>query len=295
MEPLVQFTLAVLTLFAFNALLALGMGLIFGQLKVVNVAHGDMATVGAYVMFLAGDIPFFPRLILACTVGVLIGYLSERFLLRRLYERGALATLLAMWGIAILIRQGADALFGSTPASVAAPTRETVAILGTQYPLYRLAAAAIALAVVAVCILVVYKTDLGLRLRASIENRTMASLVGISPSHMITGTFIIGITLAVLAGALQSPTLGVTPTVGVSLLAPAFFAVLISRPGSFTGPVFGALIVAVLTTTLRSLFDGVIADVIFYMLLIALIAFRPQGLNWRIPTPWKTKRSEAVF
>lgn len=291
----VQFLLAAGTLFAFYALLALGMGLIFGQLRVVNVAHGEMATLGAFIMYLASDIPFYPRLLIAVLAGIVLGYVAERFMLRSLYVRGVLAALLAMWGLSIVIREGLQVFLGATPRSVAAPIGSSVEVLGVGYPLYRLIGALIALTVVCAFLLVVFKTDLGLKLRASIQNREMASVMGISPSLMITGTFIVGTCFAVLAGALQAPTLGVTPTVGMDLLAPAFFSVLIMRPGSFTGPIFGAFIVAVLTTVLRSFFDGVLSDVILYSILILVMIFRPQGLNWTLsmPTGRKPKMQTA--
>ncbi len=161
-------------------------------------------------------------------------------------------------------------------------------ILGVQYPTYRLVATGVAVLVIALGLLVIYRTDLGLRLRASIDNREMASLLGISPTLMITSTFCLGISLAVLAGALQSPMLGITPEVGLSFLAPAFFAVLVGKPGSLAGPVFGAFLVALLQTALRMTFSETIASLIFFLALIILIAIRPQGLNWRIPT-WSRK------
>ncbi len=106
--------------------------------------------------------------------------LAERLLLTKLYARGLLATLLAMWGVGIVLRQGAEAIFGTTPRSVAAPITGSLNILGVQYPTYRLVATGVAVLVIALGLLVIYRTDLGLRLRASIDNREMASLLGIS-------------------------------------------------------------------------------------------------------------------
>lgn len=292
MEPFVLFTLSVVTLFGFYALLAWGLGLIFGQLGVVNVAHGDFAMVGAFTMYALQPVPFFLRLLIAAGVAVVLGLLAEKLLLKRLYTQGLLATLLAMWGVGIVLRQGAEAWFGTTPGSVSAPISTSINILGVQYPAYRLVATAISLAIIAVGLFIIYRTDLGLRLRASIDNREMASLLGISPSLMVTGTFVVGTVLAVVAGALQSPMLGVTPSVGVAFLAPAFFAVLVGKPGSLSGPVFGAFIVAVLETALRTFFSETVSSLLFFLALIILIAVRPQGLNWRLPS-WKTTTSPA--
>lgn len=289
LQSTVLFLLTALTLFGFYGLLAWGLGLIFGQLGVVNVAHGDFAMVGAFTMFALPHVPFFLRLLIAVAVAIVLGFLTERFLLRKLYVRGMLATLLAMWGVGIVIRQGLEAWFGTTPGSVRPPVQTSITVLGVQYPSYRLLATAISLVLIAAGLLIIYRTTLGLRLRASIDNRQMAALLGISPSLMITGTFIVGTVLAVMAGALQSPMLGVTPSVGLTFLAPAFFAVLVGKPGSLGGPILGAAVVALLQTALRTFFTETIAGLLFFVILILLIALRPQGLNWRIPK-WNTTR-----
>ncbi len=286
MESLVSLLLSIFTLFGFYSLLAFGLGIIFGQLGVVNVAHGEFVMVGAFLMYAMAGIPFWPRLLVVVLLGLALGVITERLVLSRLYARGFLATLLAMWGVGIVLRQGADAVFGSTPASVAAPISGTLDVLGVQYPLYRLVITVIALAVVGCGLLLLYRSNLGMRIRATVDNRTMASLLGIPPTLIITGTFATGTGFAVLAGALQSPMLGVTPGVGVSFLAPAFFAVLIGRPGSLSGPIFGALVVAILSTLLRTYLNETVAQLILFALLIILIAVRPNGLSWRKPQ-WK--------
>jgi branched-subunit amino acid ABC-type transport system permease component len=283
MHGLVSFLLSVVTLFGFYSLLAVGLGLIFGQLNVVNVAFGDFAMAGAFVMYGLAPVPFVPRVLIALVLGGVVAWAVER-LLRPLYAQGFLATLLAMWGVGIVLRQGAEAIFGATPAAVDVPVTGTVSVLGVQYPTYRLISTAVALIIAAAILWVIYRTDLGMRLRATIDNREMAALLGIPPRLMITATFVFGTVLAVLAGALQSPQLGITPDLGVTFLAPAFFAVLVGRPGSLAGPLFGGLVVAALSTALRTWFSETTATFLFYAALIALIALRPQGLDWRKPS-----------
>jgi branched-subunit amino acid ABC-type transport system permease component len=292
-ESLVTFGLAVLHLFGFYALLAVGLGLVFGQLGVVNVAHGEFVMVGAYAMYALDALPFVVRLLAAVALGVVLSLVAEWAILRKLYVRGMLATLLAMWGLAIVLRQVAEAVFGATPRSVAFPVQGSVDVLGVRYPTYRLLVAVVSLLVVAAFLLVIYRTSLGLKLRASIENRDMAAVLGIPPRAMIAGTFAVGTTLAVLAGALNSPTLGLTPGLGVGFLAPAFFAVLMVRPGSVAGPVVGALLVALLSSVLKTYFTETVADLVFFAALVVLIAVRPAGLSWRLPS-WLTRSSERV-
>ena len=190
MASVILFLLAIFSTFAFYALLAWGLGLIFGQLKVVNVAHGDFAVVGVYVMFaLTPHVPFVVAVLGAIVVGALLGILAERLLLSKLYERGMLATLLAMWGVAIVLRQVAEAVFGPGAASIQAPISGSLEILGASYPLYRIVAALACVVVVGLCLLAVYTTPLGLRLRASIDSRSVAASLGIPPQVMITGAF----------------------------------------------------------------------------------------------------------
>jgi branched-subunit amino acid ABC-type transport system permease component len=294
----VVFALSVLTLFGFYALLALGLGLIFGQLEVVNLAYGGFALVGAYSVYVLDALPFVVRVVLALVAGAAIALVVEQLVLRQLYAQGFLATLLAMWGVGILLQQGAQAHFGATAKSVPTPVDGELVLLGTQYPTYRLVAAAVAFGVVALCLLLVYRTDVGLRLRATIDNREMASLLGIPPGLMVTGTFVFGSVLGVLAGALQAPLLGLTPTLGVTFLAPAFFAVLIGRLGSLAGPVLGAFVVALLSTALQTSFSNTTATVLFYIALIVLIGIWPRGLDlrkpkWITPGPRLPRPSES--
>lgn len=278
------FVLSVLTLFGFYALLAFGLGLIFGQLNVVNLAYGGFAVVGAYSVHVLEDVPFVLAVLVALLVGGIIAAVVEILVLRSLYQGGFLSTLLAMWGVGILLQQIAQALFGPTAKSVEAPVDGEVVIFGAQFPTYRLLASGVCLAVVVLCLLVLYRSQVGLKVRAAIENREMASLLGIPPRLMICGTFIFGSMLAVLAGALQAPLLGVTPGLGVSFLAPAFFAVLIGRLGSLGGPVFGAFVVALLSASLQTSFSNTTSSVLFYVALIVLIEIWPQGLDLRRPT-----------
>lgn len=284
MEAFVSLSLSVISLFGFYALLALSLGIIFGQLGVVNVAHGEFVMVGAFAMYALDSVPFVPRLLIAVVIGGLLGIITERLVLAGLYARGFLATLLAMWGVAIVLRQGADAVFGSTPASVPSPIPGTVEILEVTYPIYRLVATGAALVVVTAILLVVYRTRFGLNIRATVDNRQMASLLGIPPAAMMTAGFAVATALAVFAGAIQSPMLGVTPMVGASFLAPAFFAVLIGNPGSLPGSIFGAFVVAVLSTVLRTYLSETLAQLVLFALLIVLIAVRPNGLTWRKPS-----------
>ncbi len=144
------------------------------------------------------------------------------------------------------------------------------------------------LVLLTILLLAVQRSAIGLRLRASIDNVEMASIMGISPQLTFAMVLSVATALAVLAGALVAPTLAITPTLGLSCLAPAFFAVLISKPGSLVGPVIGAVAVQFTFTMLQAFFNITLAEAILFGLLALFIAVKPQGFSWN----WKSAGRE---
>lgn len=287
---LVLFLLNFLFAGAVLALIAISLGLIFGQLGIVNIAHGEFVMVGAFAMYALRDLPFVASLLAAVAIGAAFGLALEWTVLRRMYDRGFVAPILATFGLGIVLRELAEVIFTSTPRSVTAPIAGSVSMLGVDYPTYRLVMVALAALIVVGVLGILYRTTLGLQVRASIDNPEMSSLLAVSPRLSHALVFAVGTTLAVTAGALVSPEIGVTPTLGLGYLAPAFFAVLIGSPGSITGPVLGALLVALLSTALNRFFTSTVAEALLFGALVALIAIRPEGLKWRAPT-WIATRA----
>jgi branched-subunit amino acid ABC-type transport system permease component len=278
-------------------LIAFSLGLIFDQLGIINLAQGDFVMVGAYVMYAFRHEPFLVGVGAAVVVGFVLAAVLERVVMRRLYGRGFMAALLATWGIGIVLRQLANAWWTSTPRSINLPIGGSVTVLGTSYPVYRLVVMGAVVVILAAVLYVAYGTSLGLRVRACIDNLEMASVLGASPARMFMLVFVSGGVLAVLAGALVAPVIGATPTVGLSYLAPAFFAVLLGRPGTIGGPVFGAVLVALLVTTLNRYFTATVAQSLLFGALVLLIALRPEGVKWTLPsrmTPVRPKTSRVT-
>ncbi|MGH3320036.1 MAG: branched-chain amino acid ABC transporter permease [Streptosporangiaceae bacterium] len=272
-----------LTALSVLVLIGFSLGLIFGQLRIINLAQGDLVMFGAYVVYAMRGFPFWVGVVVALALGTLLALAIERGIMRRLYARGFMPALLATWGIGIVLRQAAQAIFSSTPRSVAAPIAGSTTVLGVQYPVYRLVLAGVVAIVVIAALVVAYRTAIGLRIRASIDNVDMASVLGISPRRMFALVFTVGTLLAVLAGALAAPIIGLTPTVGLGYLAPAFFAVLLGRPGSIGGPVLGAAVVSALTVVLEHYFTATVAQTLVFAALVALIAIKPEGIQWHLP------------
>jgi urea transport system permease protein len=268
------------------ALVAFSLGLILGELKIVNIAQGDLMMVGAYSMYSLRAVPFPLALFITFIFGLMLGLLLERGVLRWVYDKGFIATLLATWGIGIVLEQGAAAIFTVSQKGIDPPLTGQISIGELSYPTYRVVVIGGITILLAILLLVVYRTSLGLRLRASIDNVEMAAVMGISPQRTFAMVFAVATALAVLAGALVAPTLAITPTLGLSFLAPAFFAVLVAKQGSLAGPVIGAVAVEFTFTSLQAYLSVTLAESILFGLLALFIALKPQGISWS----WKTAR-----
>lgn len=259
-------------------MVAFSLGLILGELKIINVAQGDMMMVGAYSMYAMRALPFPVALVLTTVFGLALGLVLERAVLRHVYDKGFIATLLATWGIGIVLQESASAIFTASQKGIDSPLPGQIVLGALSYPTYRLAVIAGIAVLLGLLLVAVQHTSIGLRLRATIDNVEMAAVMGISPQITFAVVFSVATALAVLAGALVAPTLAITPTLGLSYLAPAFFAVLISKPGWLGGPVIGAVAVQFTYTMLQSLLNITLAEAILFGLLALFIAIQPQGL-----------------
>jgi branched-subunit amino acid ABC-type transport system permease component len=280
----VDLLLALLSLFGLYGLVTLGLAVIFAATRVVNLAQGDLVMVGASVVAVVTGPAFGWRVLLAVAASVPLLLIVERLLLRGPLLDG-LATMLVTWGVGMALRQLAELMFTSTSRTTPSPVAGTVTILATAYPTYRLIAGLIATATVALVLLAAYRSSWGLSLRAVADNPAMAALLGADPRRTRTLAFVVGGLLAVLAGALYSPVLAVNPTMGFSLLVPVFFGLLFSRPGALGTAAGAALLVAALSVLLRAWLTDVLAEVLFYLIVIAVAALRSRPWIRRF-TPW---------
>ncbi len=271
------------------ALVSFSLGLILGELKIVNIAQGDLMMVGAYSMYALRDLPFLVALLITVVLGFALGLALERGVLRWVYDKGFMATLLASWGVGTVLEQGVAAIFTVSQKGIDMPIKGQITIGDFSYPAYRIVVALGIVVLLAALLLLVYRTSIGLRLRASIDNVEMASVLGISPQRMFALVFAVAAALAVLAGALIAPTIAINPTMGLSFLAPAFFAVLISKQGSLAGPVVGAVAVELVFTLLQRWLNVTVAESTLFGLLALFIVLKPQGISWT----WKTARKET--
>jgi branched-subunit amino acid ABC-type transport system permease component len=271
------------------ALVAFSLGLILGELKIVNIAQGDLMMVGAYSMYVLRELWFPLALVLTFVFGLALGFVLERGVLRWVYDKGFMTTLLASWGLGLVLEQAVAAIFTVSQKGIDPPLAGQIVIGVFAYPSYRIAVSAGVIVLLGALLLLVYRTSVGLRLRASIDNVEMAALMGVSPQRTFAIVFAVAAALAVLAGALVAPTLAITPTMGLSYLAPAFFAVLIARQGSLAGPIVGAVAVELVFTILQAYLNVTLAESILFGLLALFIAVKPQGVSWS----WTIARKET--
>jgi urea transport system permease protein len=263
-------------------LVALGLAIVFGLMNVINLAHGEFLMLGAYVVLAAGQagLPFWAGLALAPAAVGLVGLVAEGVLIRHTYAR-LLDSILATWGLSMVLRQSMVILYGPGSHSVAAPDLGAVLVAGAPYPVYRLVIMAISLAAIAGTFAFFFRTRFGLAARATIANRSMASCLGIDTRRLDRWTFSVGAALAGLAGAAVAPLISVDPQAGLGWLVPAFLAVLVGGLGSIAGPLAGAAGIGGLDSLVAALASPVWAQLVVFVAAILVIRLRPTGLVGR--------------
>ncbi len=264
---------------------ALGLAVIFGLMRVINFAHGEFITLGAFAMLILTQhgAHFWLALALAPVILALIGYLVERAVIRFLYGR-LLDSLLATFGLSLITVQILIIVFGVTPQSVDAPFG-SVRIGSYRIEEYRLVLTALVALLVVVTWLVFTRTMYGIRARAALSSPEAAVSIGIDRARINSITFALGSALAGAAGALLTPLLAVEPYLGQRFLARAFLTVVVGGEAAVTGTLAAATVLGTtqyVTTVFGSAFLGIAA-----VLIVAIVILRifPTGLSAR----WRTK------
>jgi urea ABC transporter permease protein UrtB len=272
-------TLNAMTLISILMLIGMGLAIIFGLMGVINMAHGEFVTIGAFSLSLIQGFggSFWLALVIAPIVGGLVGLLVEQGMIRHLYTR-PLATILATWGLGLILQQGLQLVFGAAPQRVTSPMTASVDIFGASYPLYRIALIGMAITVVAACYVVIRRTRFGLDLRAVIQNRDMAEALGINSARVYAVAFSAGAALAALAGVLVAPLTAVTAQMGVNYLARSFFVVVVGGAGSVPGVVAGSALIGGAETMLNYAIPATLSQALVLILAVVIVRLRPNGL-----------------
>jgi branched-chain amino acid transport system permease protein len=263
------------------ALVASGLTIILGTLGVLNFAHGALFMLGAYATFaLTGaGLPFVPAVLVSCLLMAAIGLVLEWGLVRRFYHRPHEDQILVTFGIGIVLVEAIRAWFGGNSQRLAVPDWGAgITRLGFLfYPTYRLQLIGIIGAIVVAFYLVLYRTSLGLVVRAGIENTGMVGILGINVRRTFLAVFALGVMAAGLSGALYAPIVAVNPEMGANFMVQSFVVIVIGGLGSFPGAVAGGLIAGEIIS-LTSAFDASYSDVMLYAVMALLLVIRPQGL-----------------
>ena len=264
-------------------LLASGFSLIFGLMRIPNLAHGGLFMLGAYLgaTMLARGVEFWAAASgTAVAVGVL-GVLFERVLLRRLAgnERGQVLVTL---GIGVIIADLCLMVFGGDPMPLPAPRalRAPLRFAGLVFPSYRLAVLGVAIVAVILLILLLDRTRLGAMIRAGVDDRQMAQAVGISVSRLFTAVFFLGAALAGFGGVIGGPILSAYPGLDADMLPLALIVVILGGIGSLPGALVGSFLVGFIYNFGTALFPDFAYVVLFLPMVLALV-FRPAGLFGR--------------
>src|SRR5213593_102752 len=264
-------------------LLAAGLTLVFGIMDMINLAHGSLYMVGAYLTAAAAQASGSFALGLAAGVAgtALFGVALEVSVLRRLYQRDHLSQVLGTFAVLLMCNEAVRMLWGPQPILLNPPAALAGPVTlwpGLDYPAFRLLVIGVGLAVALGLYGLIARTRLGMRVRAGASNREMAMAMGSNVRTLFTGVFAIGAALCAVAGAMLGPLVAVQVGMGESILILAFVVIVIGGIGSIRGALFGALLVGVVDTVERSVVPAALASMLIYVLMAIVLFWKPEGL-----------------
>jgi branched-chain amino acid transport system permease protein len=248
---------------------------------VVNFAHGALFVVGAYAGYttytLTGS--FILAIVVGALVALVVGLIIERGLVRLFYGRPPEDQILVTFGVAIILVEIVRGIFGGVSLSVPTPVwGHGIAHIGTLiYPLYRLQTLFISAGTLIVLYFVLYRTSLGLIVRAGIEDSLMVNILGINVKRIFLVVFGIGAMAAGYAGVIDAPIVTLAPDMGFRVLVDSFVVVVIGGVGSFPGAIVGGIIAGEILS-LTSMFNPAYSDVMLFVVMALVLVLRPQGI-----------------
>jgi len=277
----VQTTINCIGLGGLLLLIAIGLNIIYGINRVINLAHGSLYALGAYFGYtlITNGLNFFLALVIAPIVVVGVGLIIERSIIAPIRARPMLYSLILTYGLMVFLDGLFKYIWGVQPRSVAAPSflTQTVYIAGIPYPFYRFFILLVTAAVMATLMFLLGKTKLGMTMRAASNIPEMVSILGINMNIVHVSVFALGCALAGVGGAIAGPLLMVHPMMGHEMLISCFVVVVIGGLGSLRGSVYAALLVGVVQT-LGYIFITDYAMVVVYVMMAIVLSFMPRGL-----------------
>lgn len=270
---------------------AIGLAITFGLMGIINMAHGEFIMIGAYTTYVIQNIFlgfsedvfdwYCPvALIMSFVIAALFGLVLEKLIIRHLYGRAA-DSLLVTWGVSLVLQQLARSIFGSPNVGVQPPSflEKSIAVTdGITLPYKRLFILFIAILCIVGVVLLMYRTRQGRNIRAVMQNRTMASSLGINTKKVDAITFAFGSGLAGLAGCTLTWIGAIGPTLGTNYIVDTFMSVVVGGAGSILGTIFGSSFIGVGSTALEFLTNASIGRVLIFTFVIIVLQFKPKGI-----------------
>ncbi|NQU56310.1 MAG: urea ABC transporter permease subunit UrtB [Rhodospirillales bacterium] len=263
-------------------LVALGLAIIYGTTGVINLAHGEFVMMGAYSAWALQkylNVGLIEGLILIFVIVAFIGFIIERVVIRHLYDR-PLDTILATWGVGIMAQQIIRLTVGGELRYVQMPPGlgSSMSVFGVETSAFRIFVLVITALLFGLTWYLMYKTNIGMKLRAITQNREIASSFGINSNKVYSLTFAYGCGLAGLAGALVSPLKSVSPEMGTAYVVDAFMVVVLGGVESLLGTVASSIILGEMNGFIAFFSNDTMAKATVFLAIVVLIRFRPQGL-----------------
>lgn len=280
-----------LSLFCVFLLMALGLAIIFGQMQVINMAHGEFLTIGAYTTYMLStlseqyapwfmDYYFFAAIALGFVISFVVGWLVEFSMIRFLYKR-PLDTLLATWGLSLVMQQTFRSTFGAREVSPTLPDW----LLGSyqaseiiEIPINGMLVVGITAILTSAVFFLLFRSRWGLKVRATTQNRVMAGAAGINTARVDRNTFALGCGIAGVAGAVFTTIASTGPTSGSLYIVDTFLVVVFGGAASLFGTIASAFSIAQAQSILEFFLSGSMAKVLTLLVVVGILMLRPEGL-----------------
>jgi len=264
------------------AIIALGLAVVLGLLGVLNLAHGELVMIGAYCAYVvqSNGWPYLAAVPLAIAVCGVLGVVVERWLVRPLYQR-PFDTLVVTWGLSLLLRKCAEAMFGLGYKSLTEPIGGTTEVLGAIYPRFRLVLIGISIVVFGALVVWYRQSRTGTRIQAMVGNPDLARALGIPVTRYAAATFVVGTCLAGLAGVMIAPLVPVQPFMGLDHILMSFFVLVVGGLGSVGGLVTGSALIGGTNSIVSALSDSTGGYFCVLALAILFLWLRPRGIHAR--------------
>jgi urea ABC transporter permease protein UrtB len=265
--------------FAFLILSAAGLAIIFGMMGVINMAHGELIMAGAYVTvgLVHAGLPLALAQLCGTVTAGLIGVVLERLVVRRFYKR-PLDSLLATWGLSLVITQGMLIVFGSSLAGIGTPAG-SFSVGQYTFSSYRLVLFGGAVAALAFIYVIFMRTRFGIHARATMQNAAIAQALGVKVGSVYAISFGIGAALAGLCGALYAPTMTLIPTMGATFIVESFVTVVVGGANVLLGTAPAGLLLAAVRTALNAGYGQIVGQIGMLISVILIIRLLPEGIS----------------